>query len=237
MGKQAYFPHDSDGQQIFHRKASVTVLDSSGLFYPNRFARLFLLAMEAVMGEASQQTVLSLSGLGELIHTPPPDTLDREFDFAHLSAISQQLEALFGARGGRSMALRVGREMFSLGLNRFGAFAGMKDPAYIALPLDNRVAIGIQTLAAVFTNFTDQTCAVKTTHEAYLFEVKNSPMAWGRTAERPVCHALVGILQEGLNWSTNGHEFHVQEIECRASGGEMCIFKINKNPIGGTKRG
>ncbi len=189
------------------------------------------------MGEASVHTVLTMSGLTQFIQSPPPDTMVREFDFAYLSAISQQLEVLFGARGGRSMALRVGREMFAIGLNRFGAFAGMKDPAYVALPLDSRATIGIQTLAAVFSNFSDQTSTVKMRPDAYLFEVKNSPMAWGRTAERPVCHALVGILQEGLNWSTSGQEFHVQEIQCCASGGEMCVFKINKNPIGGTKRG
>lgn len=222
---------------LFHRKARETVLDASGLFYPNRFARLFLLAMEAVMGEASLHTVLTMSGLNHLIQSPPPDTMVREFDFAHLSAISQQLEVLFGARGGRSMALRIGREMFAIGLNRFGAFAGMTDPAYIALPLDTRAILGIQTLAAVFSNFSDQTSTVKITSDAYLFEVINSPMAWGRTADRPVCHAIVGILQEGLNWSTNGHEFHVQEIACRASGSDMCLFKINKHPIGGTKRG
>lgn len=185
------------------------------------------------MGDASCNAILTMSGLGAFIETPPPDNLAREFDFAYMSTLSQNLEAMFGARGGRSMALRIGREVFSLGLNRFGAFAGMKDPAFIALPLDNRVSMGIQTLAAVFNKFSDQICVVKSAPEAYFFEVENSPMAWGRTAERPVCHAIVGILQEGLNWASNGQEFHVQEIACRASGGVACVFKINKNPIGG----
>ncbi|HRF93771.1 MAG TPA: 4-vinyl reductase [Aggregatilineales bacterium] len=211
--------------------------DSSGLFYPNRFARLFLLAMETVMGDASLNAILTMSGLGTFIESPPPDNMAREFDFASLATMSQNLEMMFGARGGRSMALRIGREMFSLGLNKFGAFAGMKDPAFIQLPLENRTAMGIQTLAAVFTNFSDQVSIVKTTPEAYLFEVAHSPMAWGRTAERPVCHAIAGILQEGLNWASNGQEYHVQEVICRASGGEACVFKINKNPIGGANRG
>jgi len=189
--------------------------------------------MEAVMGDASLNAILNMSGMGEFIKAPPPDNMAREFDFASLSAMSQNLETMFGARGGRSMALRIGREMFSLGLNKFGAFAGMKDPAFIQLPLESRTAIGVQTLAAVFTNFSDQICVVKSTPDAYLFEVETSPMAWGRTAERPVCHALVGILQEGLNWASNGQEYHVQEMICRASGGEACVFKINKNPIGG----
>jgi predicted hydrocarbon binding protein len=193
--------------------------------------------METVMGDASLNAILTMSGLGTFIESPPPDNMAREFDFASLATMSQNLEMMFGARGGRSMALRIGREMFSLGLNKFGAFAGMKDPAFIQLPLENRMSMGIQTLAAVFTNFSDQVSIVKTTPEAYLFEVTNSPMAWGRTAERPVCHAIAGILQEGLNWASNGQEYHVQEMICRASGGEACVFKINKNPIGGANRG
>ena len=189
------------------------------------------------MGDASLNAILTMSGLGTFIESPPADNMAREFDFASLATISQNLEMMFGARGGRSMALRIGREMFSLGLNKFGAFAGMKDPAFIQLPLESRTSMGIQTLAAVFTNFSDQMSIVKTTPEAYLFEVQNSPMAWGRTAERPVCHAIAGILQEGLNWASNGQEYHVQEMICRASGGEACVFKINKNPIGGANRG
>lgn len=216
-----------------YRKVLITVSDFSGLYYPNRFARLFVLAMQAVMGESSLNAILTMSGLTDLIENPPPDSMERAFDFAHLARISQNLEAMFGARGGRSMALRVGREMFSLGLNRFGALGGMSAPAFQALPLETRATIGIQTLATVFTKFTDQQSVVKITPEAFLFEVQTSPMAWGRTAERPVCHALVGILQEGLRWASHGHEYHVQEIMCRATGAEACVFKVNKNPIGG----
>jgi predicted hydrocarbon binding protein len=57
-------------------------------------------------------------------------------------------------------------------------------------------------------------------------------MAWARSSDRPVCHALGGIIQEALRWASNGYEFHVQETTCRASGSEHCVFKINKKPIG-----
>lgn len=189
------------------------------------------------MGDSSLNAILTMSELSHLIENLPADNMEKVFDFAQLAMISRNVEMMFGARGGRSMALRVGREMFSLGLNRFGAFAGMSDTAFQTLPLENRASLGIQAMAAVFTNFSDQHCRVKSLPEAYLFEVENSPMAWGRTAESPVCHAIVGILQEGLRWASGGHEYHVQEVICRATGGEACIFKVNKNPIGGVSRG
>jgi predicted hydrocarbon binding protein len=56
-------------------------------------------------------------------------------------------------------------------------------------------------------------------------------------ADQPVSHAVAGIIQEVLHWATNGYEFHVQQIACRAMGAEQSVFRINKNPIGGVSFG
>jgi predicted hydrocarbon binding protein len=213
------------------------VLEPSGLYYPNRFARLFLLAMEDVMGKRGLNNILSMAGLEAYMDNPPPDTLARQFDFAYMAALNQALETNYGARGGRGIALRIGRATFSMGLKSFGALAGMATPAFQALPLEKRTQIGVQALAAVFTNFTDQTTTVEEEDAIYNVIVDISPMAWGRTAERPVCHALTGIIQESLRWSSHSYEFHVQETTCRATGSQNCIFRINKNPIGGASLG
>lgn len=213
------------------------MLEPSGLYYPNRFARLFLLAMEDVMGKRGLNTILSMAGLEAYIDNPPPDTLARQADFAYIAAINQALEDTYGARGGRGIALRVGRATFSRGLKDFGALAGMATPAFQALTLEKRAQIGVQALAAVFTNFTDQTTLLEESETYYNLVVEISPMAWGRTAERPVCHALTGIFQEGMRWSSRSYEFHVQETACRATGSDACVFKINKNPIGGADLG
>jgi predicted hydrocarbon binding protein len=208
------------------------VLELSGLYYPNRIARLFFLAMQDVMGSNGLNAVLSLAGLEAFVDHPPPDNMARQFDFAYVSSLSQGLEDMYGTRGGRGMALRIGRACFSMGLKDFGAMAGVNDPAFQALPTEERVHLGLRALALIFTHFSDQYSIVTDEGNAYHFVVDISPFAWGRSDDRPVCHALSGIIQESMRWVSNGYEFHVQEIACHATGSDNCTFKVNKKPIG-----
>jgi hypothetical protein len=208
------------------------VLEPSGLYYPNRIARLFFLAMEEVMGKSGLEALLKSASLETYIQHPPMDNLARQFDFAYMAAINETLEEMYGTKGGRGMALGVGRACFRLGLKDFGAMAGVNDPAFQSLPLPNKTLLALKALASIFTHFSDQVSTVVDAGESYHFIVDVSPMAWGRVADRPVCHALSGIIQESLRWGTKGYEFHVQEIACRATGSDQCIFKINKKPIG-----
>lgn len=153
-----------------------------------------------------------------------------------MAALSQALEDMYGARGGRGIALRIGRAAFSQGFKSFGMLAGMAHPAFAGLPLAKRTDMGVQAIAAVFTRFSDQATTVADEGDAYVFTVEYSPMAWGRTSERPVCHALAGIIQEGMRWASRSYEYHVHETTCRAAGGDACIFKVSKQPIGGVGR-
>lgn len=207
-------------------------MEPSGLYYPNRIARYFFLAMEEVMGLGGLNTVLSIAKLNQYQQQPPPDTLDKQVDFSELSALNAALEEVYGPRGGRGMALRIGRACFAMGMKNFGALAGMQDPAFRALSLDERCQFGLQALASVFNRFSDQRSSVNQDSAAYTFVVENSPMAHGRTSEKPVCHALAGIVQECMSWASNGYEFYVVETACRACGDERCTFQITRKPIG-----
>jgi len=204
------------------------VLEPSGLYYPNRLARYFVLAMEDVMGKSGVGMVLNMARVEQM----PPDTLAREFDFAWMASLNLALEEMYGPRGGRGLALRIGRSCFAQGMKSFGALAGVSDAAFKALPLDARCRLGLAALADIFTNFSDQKTTFSENDRSYQMVVEVSPMAWGRTADKPVCHALVGILQESLRWVSNGHEFYVNETQCRATGSDTCVFTVNKKPIG-----
>ncbi len=208
------------------------VLEPSGLYYPNRLARYYFLAMQDVMGYSGLNMVLSLAGQDNYIGHFPPDNLAAQFDFASMAAIQQALEEMYGPRGGRGIALRIGRACFSQGMKNFGALAGMGDPAFRALPREERCSLGLRALADIFTTFSDQRSNVMDDESGSHFVVEVSPMAWGRMADKPVCHALVGILQECLRWASNGHEYIVHETACRACGAEACVFSINPTPIG-----
>jgi hypothetical protein len=204
----------------------------AGLYLPNRIARYFFVAMDDVMGHAAFKTLLKQAGLLDYINQLPPDNLAKEFDFASMTALNIALEDSYGIRGGRGMTLRVGRASFSLGLRTFGAMAGMSDPAFRALPRDECCWIGLKALANIYNTFSDQHCEVEQTADSFQFIVDHSATAWGRKSEKPVCHALAGIVQECMRWSSNGHEYYVYETACTACGDPRCVFTINKTPIG-----
>lgn len=185
------------------------------------------------MGQNGLNVVLSLAGLDAYIGRPPGDNMAGEFDFAAMAAIQEALEEMYGARGGRGMALRIGRASFSQGMRTFGALAGMNDAAFRALPHEARCRLGLMALANVYTGFTDQDTSFEEDEHSYRMVVETSPMAWGRISDKPVCHALAGSLQECMRWISNGFEYYVYESACHACGSEACVFTINKTPIGG----
>lgn len=208
------------------------MVEPSSLYYPNRIARYFFQAMEDVMGQGGLNMVLSLARLDQYVGKPPPDTLDKTFDFASMTALNIALEETYGPRGGRGMALRVGRATFSMGMKNFGILAGINDPTFRALPLEKRCMLGLQALAQVFNNFSDQKSSVEEDGESYRFIVPTSAMCWQRKTDKPVCHALVGIIQECMRWASNGFEYYVVESHCRACGDAECVFIVQKTPIG-----
>src|SRR5512142_1229500 len=107
----------------------------SGLYYPNRVARYYLLAMEEIMGKNGLNAILNLAKLGHLIDHYPADDLEKKFDFSEFSALNAALEEMYGPRGGRGLALRAGRAAFARGLQGFGALVGASDLAFKVLPL------------------------------------------------------------------------------------------------------
>jgi len=208
------------------------VPEPSGLYLPNRIARAFFIAMDDVMGQHGLGQLLTLAHLERWIDHFPPDDLQRDFDFADLAALSEGLELMYGERGGRGMALRIGRASFAKGLKRFGIMRGVADKAFRAQPLPTRLNYGLLALQSIYNNFSDQHTSFTASDSHYTVQIENSPMAWARHADRPLCHAQVGILQECLRWASDGFEFHVQEVSCHACGDELCTFQIKKKAIG-----
>ncbi len=205
----------------------------SGLYYPNRIARALFLAMDDVMGQHGLSNLLEIARLQEYAQNPPPDDLERAFDFAAAAAMNIALEEMYGMRGGRTIANRIGQSAFANGLTTFGVMRAAADPAFRALPVERRVQYGLQSLAALFNNFSDQRSRVEEDSRAFHFIVENSPYAWGRQAQKPVCDMMTGILIEGLRWVSNGYQFHVREVACRATGSPECIFRVGREPFSG----
>ena len=206
-------------------------IEKSGLYYPNRIARIYLEAMEEVMGRNGLVAALRIAGMEEFIDNYPPSNLDREFDFADYSGLNGALEDIYGPRGGRGLALRAGRASFARGLKDFGALAGVGSAAFKILGRGTKLRIGIPAMAKIFTQFSDQHSTVEDAGDDYLYHIHKCPVCWGRKADRTICFAAVGLLQEGLKWVSGGEEFRVEETQCVAAGAELCSFRIQKEPL------
>ena len=153
--------------------------DKSGYYYPNKFAKIILESMEDVMGTNGLNTVLNRAGLQNYVGNYPPDNLEKGFDFADFSSLTEALEDMYGARGGRALALRAGRATFAEALRGFGALAGVSDLAFKVLPLNAKLRIGLPSMANIFNQFSDQISHV---HEEgtdrMIYTLERCPMCW-----------------------------------------------------------
>jgi predicted hydrocarbon binding protein len=208
------------------------VSDKSGFYYPNKAGRIALISLEEVMGKNGINAVLNMAGLSYLIDNYPPDDLKREFDFADFGALNQALEEMYGPRGARGLALRMGRASFSHVIRDFGAMVGMADLAFKVLPLSTKLKVGIRAMAETFSKISDQTSRVEEDEEKFIYIIERCPVCWGRKTDKPVCFQAAGLLQEGLRWVSGGKDFRVEEILCIAKGDPTCTFIIDKEHIG-----
>jgi predicted hydrocarbon binding protein len=206
--------------------------EKSGFYYPNKFARITIQAMEEVMGTNGLNAILNQAGLKDFIGNYPPDNLEKGFDFADYTALNIALEDMYGARGGRALALRAGRATFAEALRGFGALAGVSDLTFKVLPMNAKLRIGVPAMANIFNQFSDQVSKV---HEEgtdrIIYTLERCPMCWGRKTDKPVCHVGQGLLQEGLRWVSGGREFKVEMTTCMGMGNDMGRYIIYKEPI------
>jgi predicted hydrocarbon binding protein len=208
-------------------------IPKSGYYYPNKFGRILIKALEDVMGKNGLNAILNLAHLPHLIDNYPPDNLERQFDFADFTAINQALEEMYGPRGGRGLALRAGRATFADALRNFGALAGVGDLAFKVLPLQAKLRIGLPAMAKIFSQLSDQQSTVQEREHEFIYTIHRCPVCWGRhDLDKPVCFTAVGLLQEGLKWVSGGNEFRVNESKCVGMGHEACEFVVQKTPIG-----
>jgi predicted hydrocarbon binding protein len=206
--------------------------DKSGLNYPNKFGLITIKSLEEVMGKNGLNAILNMAGLNHYIEKSPPDNLDKGFDFSDLSAIGMALEEMYGQRGGHGLALRAGRATFSDALKNFGALAGVADLAFVVLPLQSKLRIGLPAFAKIFSQLSDQQTTVAEKDHEFIWTIHKCPCCWGRSdVEKPVCFIAAGLLHESLKWVSGGNEFRVNESLCVALGDPVCEFIIQKEPV------
>jgi predicted hydrocarbon binding protein len=200
-------------------------------FYPEKMGRIILLGMEEVMGQNGMNGVLRVGGLEALITNPPSTSIDKTFPFETISAIQNSLELAYGPRGGRGVALRVGRATFKTGLKEYGSMLGLTEMAFRLLPLSTKLHTGAVAFAELFNKYTDQKVRIEEKGDRILWHIERCPLCWDRKAEEVVCHLAVGLLQESLYWLSAGKMFNVEETSCIARSDSTCTITIDPTPL------
>ena len=204
---------------------------SEGYFYPQKMGRIILQGMEEIISRNGVNAVLNLASHGEYIGNYPPASPERSLPFKTISDMLAALEQAYGPRGGRGLALRAGRAVFTYGLREYGSQLGLTEMAFRLLPLPAKLHVGAKAFADLFNHQTDQAVRLEETDSHLFWHIERCPLCWDRHTEDPVCHLAVGLLQESLYWLSGGKIFNVEEIQCIARGDLACTISIEKTPI------
>jgi predicted hydrocarbon binding protein len=202
-------------------------MSSDSFYYPPKMGRIMLLGMEEIIGLNGVDAVLRLSPLENYNQ----NSADRTFSFETVSLLQSALEHTYGPRGGRGVALRIGRACFKYGLKEYGSMLGLTEMAFRLLSLPVKLHMGAKAFADLFNKHTDQRVRVEEKDNKIFWYIERCPLCWERKAEEPICHLAVGLLQESLYWLSGGKIFDVEETACIAKGDAVCTIVIDQTPL------
>jgi predicted hydrocarbon binding protein len=200
-------------------------------YYPLKMGRIIFLGMEEVMVRNGVDALLRLASLEAFIQDYPPASTDLAFPFETVSQVQSMLEQAYGPRGGRGLALRIGRSCFKYGLREYGSMLGITEMAFRLLPLPMKLRTGAKSFADLFNKHTDQLVSIEEKETSLFWNIERCPLCWGRRSAEPVCHLAVGVIQESLYWLSGGKIFNVEEVACISRGDPVCRIVVDKEPL------
>jgi predicted hydrocarbon binding protein len=199
--------------------------------FSDKWSRIVLQSIEEIIGQTSLDAILNQADLTHLISSSLIKEVEHSMPFSEITRIQESLEQSYGTQGGRGLALRAGRVFFKTGLREFGENLKITDADFRLLPLDKKIMAGLEALARLFNQQTDQQIKVKAHPNQILWMIDRCPFCWNRSADTHVCFLEVGMLQEALCWISGGKYFHVEEIECKAMGDSTCTISIARTSL------
>lgn len=205
--------------------------EAQKFYYPNRMGRILLLGYEEVMGYNGMHALLKLAGYEHYAQVPPPNNSDKQFPFTAIGGLTGALLRMYGPRGARGVAHRVGAVCAKHGIREYASMMGIADLTFQLLPLSIKLSKGVNAFAALFNDYTDDVVRLEETPDMLYWHVERCSVCWGVQSEAPCCHLAVGLLREGLAWLSGGKDFQVEEQACIAAGDPTCTIAITKVPL------
>jgi len=206
-------------------------------FYSNKAALEFISALRQTLGENGVLALLRQAQILPDMLAALPNTHEKGFAFLDFSALNEALENIYGQQGLVVLAHQAAKASFVPSYGELPVIAGTQSSAFRELPLEKKCSLGLQAIAKVLNETTNQRVEYGELEDGFELRVRDSAACWGRRrASKPACHYLAGLIRGGLAWITSGEEFPVLETQCTVSGAEHCVFWVRKQPYSEQER-
>jgi predicted hydrocarbon binding protein len=192
--------------------------------FSNRILRRFVETVAVELGTDQFSAMLGLSKLP--LEWASPETFPKmdSTESAKTYAVLQATMRTYYGRGARGVLLRVGQRLWSFLLDD-AALGGKAQAALIKrLPITSRRKSILELLARLIGNQPGDIVVHNQDLDLLLVD-HASPTAEHQHDSQPICFVTQGLIRESMFWAT-GQGFDVEETSCKATGKEVCEFKI-----------
>ncbi len=192
----------------------------------NKVMRLMLEAARDVLRPHGLNAVLSREPLVHYIGADIPDNNLLEIPGEDLAALMQGILTVYGEKNAQRLFLHCGHALAHKAVNRplarfFRLILGL-------LPPEERAEAILHILVQIADQARGETLhTLADDGEAFILEWGDCLHCQNTIAHQPLCAVITGIIEELLAWGVN-RQFQVSEVECRATGGDVCRFRVSK---------
>lgn len=196
----------------------------------NSIMRLTLACAESVLGAASLNAVLRVSGLEHYLDAPPRNDNQLVIPGDEYAALFKGIVQMYGEQVARGILRRWGTEFGERGAAARPA-AKLLRPMLSLLPLQRRTLTLLDALVHEADHARGEPLhALRVTDDAYHIIFADCLYCRALRTTEPACTAVVGTIEAVLAWGT-GRNFAVTETTCQARGDAACTFVIDKQPL------
>jgi predicted hydrocarbon binding protein len=203
-------------------------VNPSTFLLPPRVLGLFIETLNAEVGRDTAQMVLAEVGVSsDLLQPELVSELGHAAAAEHYAQIQSALRRYYG-RGARGILLRIGRLLWTRMLETAPLSYKARIGLVKSLPPSLRRKPALELLAA-FLRGQPGGVTVHTLDNDLMLVDHGGAASAGQRESQTICYTTLGLIQECLFWAT-GHEHDMEEVSCRANGGDACEFKIRVVP-------
>ena len=184
----------------------------------------FLHALDRDLGRETLATVLAKASMPSDWSDPARSRNMSGTTAAETYSGLQKAIRIYYGRGARGTLIRVGGNLWKHLLDNASLTVKVQAKFLNALPVNTRRKSALELLARLLGNQRGDV-TVHTLDLDLLLVDHTSPGALGQNESARICFVTLGLVRECLYWAT-GQEHDIEETSCRATGDEVCEFKI-----------